>query len=126
MSITITGEQRDALYEQLVIRLTGLNDVYIAAEQENFEEAEALSGEFVDCLTLLNSDLGWGDQREGPIRLSSPPDRLRRVLSSLKQRAEGEDRQEAELRAEVQVRQERNRAMRETCEQLLAELEDGA
>ena len=122
MSITITREQRDVIYERLLTRLTGINDIYIAAREEDFGAAKRLSGEFADYLLILNDDLGWGDHLEGSVRLTSSPDRLRRALSRLKQLAEAEDRQEAELRAEVQERQERNRVMRETCEQLLAEL----
>lgn len=126
MSITITGEQRDVLYEQILIRLTGIGDVCIAAEEGDFDTAQTLSGEFADYLLLLHEGLGWGDRHEGPARLTSAPAVLRRALSRLVRRAEAEDPQEAELaelRAEVEERQERNRMTRETCERLLAELE---
>lgn len=128
MSITITGEQRDVLYEQILIRLTGISDVYLTAEEGDFDAAQSLSGEFADYLLLLHEGLGWGEHHEGPVQLSSSPEVLRRALSRLMRRVEVQDPQEAELaelRAEVEERQERNRMTRETCEQLLAELGEG-
>jgi hypothetical protein len=125
MSMTITGEQRDVLYEQVLIRLTGISDVYIAVEEGDFDAAQGLSGEFADYLLLLHEGLGWGDHHEGPVQLTASPDVVRRVLGRLMCRVDAQDPQEAELaelRAEVEGRQERNRMTRETCEQLLAEL----
>lgn len=120
---TITAEQRDALYEHILIRLTGVNDINIALEQGDFEEASRLSDEFADCLRLLHDGLGWGDTAQGTIELKAPADVVRRSLSRVRERAEAEDRLEAEESAELEARRRQNRLVRETCSLVLAELE---
>lgn len=62
--MTINPEQRDALYASIIVRLTGINDVYLAVEEGEFEVADRLSSEFADYLRLLHDDLGWGDRRQ--------------------------------------------------------------
>ena len=119
---TITAEQRDALYEHILVRLTGINDINIALDQGDFAEAAALCDEFADCLRLLHDDLGWGDASQGLVELESPADVVRRALSRMKQRAETEDRLEARESAELEERRRQNRLVRETCSSVLAEL----
>ena len=51
--ITITVEQRDALYDQILDRLSGIGDIELAIQTENYEGAERLSQEYVDDLRLL-------------------------------------------------------------------------
>lgn len=119
----ITAEQRDALYEHIVVRLTGVNDINIALEQGDFAEAARLCDEFGDFLRLLHDDLGWGDKAQGAVELTSPPNVIRRSLARVKQRAETEDRLEAEESAELEERRSQNRLVRETCSLVLAELE---
>lgn len=121
---TITAEQRNALYEHILVRLTGVNDINIALEQGNFEEASRLSDEFADCLRLLRDGLGWGDSAQGSIELKAPADVVRRSLSRVKERAESEDRLEAEESAELETRRSQNRLVRETCSLVLADLEN--
>ncbi|MDX6633909.1 MAG: hypothetical protein QOF06_112 [Solirubrobacterales bacterium] len=55
----LTPDERDALYRSLIVRLTGINDVYIAIEAEDWDLAERLSREFSDLLRLAQ-DLGLG------------------------------------------------------------------
>lgn len=121
--LTITAEQRDALYEHIVVRLTGVNDINIALEQGGFEEASRLSDEFADCLRLLHDGLGWGDAAQGSTELKAPADVVCRSLSRVKERAETEDQLEAEESAELEARRRQNRLVRETCGLILAELE---
>jgi len=121
---TITAEQRDALYEHILARLTGVNDINIALGQGDFEEASRLSEEFADCLRLLHDGLGWGDSAQGSIELKAPADVVRRSLSRVKERAESEDRLEAEESADLEARRKQNRLVRETCSRVLGELED--
>jgi hypothetical protein len=121
--LTITAEQRDVLYEHILVRLTGINDINIALDQEDFAEAAALCDEFADCLRLLHDDLGWGDKSQGSIELKAPADVVRRSLSRVKERAETEDRLEAKESAELEERRRQNRLVRETCSFVLSELE---
>jgi hypothetical protein len=122
--LTITAEQRDALYEHILVRLTGINDINIALENEDFGEASRLSDEFGDYLRLLHDGLGWGESAQGPVELSAPTDVVSRSLVRMRERAEAEDRLEAEESAELEARRKQNRLVRETCSRVLGELED--
>ena len=81
MAPEITGEQRDALYEEIVTRLSGIDAVFRVVINGEFEAAQRLARDFADDLQLLVADLGWGERTDRPaIELTSPPDVLRRVL----------------------------------------------
>ena len=123
MSLTITAAQRDALYDQILDRLSGIGDIEVAIRAENYEIAERLGREYSDDLRLLLDDLGLGDREHGPIELSAPAEVLRRVLPRLRQLAQAYTAsQEAEL-IEVTEIMERNRLVAEACETVLAGLE---
>ncbi|MBA3261548.1 MAG: hypothetical protein H0T69_03560 [Thermoleophilaceae bacterium] len=64
MPLTISREQRDAIYELVVTHLTGIGDVWIELDNHDFPTAKRLAREFVEDLHLLN-DLGLtrGDLR---------------------------------------------------------------
>jgi hypothetical protein len=117
----ISAEERDALYALIVSRLTGLPDVLLAIEAEDWVASERLSVEFAAYLRLLQ-DLGWGDEGTGAV-LTTPPDLLRRALLQLKECAEMEDRGEAEERKELAEHENRNQLVRKVCAQHLADLE---
>ena len=117
--ITITVEQRDALYDQILDRLSGIGDIELAIQTENYEGAERLSQEYVDDLRLLLEDLGFGDGSGEPVALGSSPELLRRGLSRLREQAvrhaesiEPEWLEACELR-------ERNRWVSEACTAVL-------
>lgn len=77
----ITREERDALYEQVVTRLTGMDDVRVAAERGDFDAADRLAREYRDYLTVLVNDLGWGTvQQRERIMLVTPREVLRRFF----------------------------------------------
>jgi hypothetical protein len=61
MSLTITAAQRDALYDQILDRLSGIGDIELAIQLENYDAAERLGREYSDDLRLLLEDLGIGD-----------------------------------------------------------------
>lgn len=123
MTATITHEQRDALYDQILDRLSGIEDVWLAASTGRHETADRLSREYSDELRLILDDLGWGD---GPdvemIGLKTASDVLRRVFGRLHDTV-------AEERAHRQVDwienrelEERNRLVSEACESVLEAL----
>jgi hypothetical protein len=119
---TITTAQRNVLYDDILVRITAIGDVLTVIERGEFDKAQKLADEFADYLRLLADDLGWGKLPEANIELKSPSEVLRRSMERLRRIAEIEDKEESEERAEVQAREARNVLMRETCDQLLAEL----
>jgi hypothetical protein len=126
MRITISTEQRDALYDQILDRLSGIGDIEIAVQAGKFETAERLGREFSDDLRLLVDDLGFGDGGSEPIELTSPPEVLRRALPRLRELAVGHSAsQEAEL-AEIRLIGDRSRLIAEACANVLDELGDTA
>jgi hypothetical protein len=121
MSLTITAVQRDALYDQILDRLSGIGDIEVAIQAERYEAAERIGREYSDDLRLLD-DLGIGDRNRDPVELTAPPEVLRRVLPRLRELAE---RHTSGLEPElIEVSQvvERNRIVSEACESVLAGL----
>ncbi|HEX2391981.1 MAG TPA: hypothetical protein VHI77_03585 [Solirubrobacterales bacterium] len=84
MPITISAAQREVLYVQVLDHLSGLGDLWLAIEGEDYPRADALGHAFADDLRLLLEDLGWPDREElpsgGRVELTMPPDDLRRVI----------------------------------------------
>jgi hypothetical protein len=123
MSVRITAAERDALYEQIIVRLSGIDDVWMAAEAEDFPRANRVAREFSDDLRLLLDDLGWGASSSEPLELVTPPDVLRRVCTRLRGRAEAQRETEEEERAQWQQREEQTQRVLEACRRVLGELE---
>jgi hypothetical protein len=122
MPPTISAQQRDALYNQIVDRLSGIDDIRLAIDAGNFDAAERLGREFSDLLRLVGDDLGWGTGGAGTIELSTLPDVLRRALARLREMAASHDRSNQELRDELRENEGRNRLVVEACDGALAEL----
>lgn len=123
MTLTITAEQRDALYDQILDRLSGIGDIEIAIDAEDYDRAERLGREFSDDLRLLLDDLGLGDGSGDPVELSSPPAMLRRVLPRLRELAEAHSSALEEEVAETKKLKDRNLLVAEVCEVVLANLD---
>ena len=120
---TITAKQRDALHEQILIHLSGIEDVWIAVRSEDFETADRLGRDYSDDLCLLINDLGWGEgSRDAPIELTTPPDVLRRVFNRLRETAARQEADEATERAEAKRFEEQNRVVAEVCREVLTSL----
>ena len=123
--ITISGEQRDALYKEVLTHLNGVDDLRLAIEDDkDFERADRLAREITDNLRLIFDGLGWGE-RSGAVKLTTPPDDLRRILGRLK-------REMAERYEEERPEQEAFRAnwdhtalVRDTCDEVLGQLRGG-
>lgn len=122
MSVRITAAERDALYEQILVRLSGIDEVWIAAEARDFPRADEVAREFGDYLILILEDLGWGGSGGEPLELTSPPEVLRRVCARMQARAEAEQEREEAERAESLEREERTRQVLSTCRRVLEEL----
>jgi hypothetical protein len=125
MTPTITAEQRNALYDQILDRLSGIGDIELAIHSENYDVAERLGQEYSDDLRLLLDDLGLGDGNGEPVELTASPEVLRRVLPRLRQLADGHTAGLEPEWIEIATVRERNRLVSEACEAVLASL-DGA
>ena len=79
MPVTITGAQRDAVYELVITRLTAIGDVWLSVKRREFADAKKLGGEFAEDLRLLE-DLGWAETIDHePVVLTQPPQELARL-----------------------------------------------
>jgi hypothetical protein len=122
MSLAISAEQRDALYDQILDRLSGIGDIELAIGAERYEEAERIGREYSDDLRLLLDDLGIGAGGEA-VELTSPPEVLRRVLPRLRRIAEGHTAGLQAAFAEAREIERRNRLVAEACTSVLEGLE---
>ncbi|HET7445014.1 MAG TPA: hypothetical protein VFJ57_10185 [Solirubrobacterales bacterium] len=125
MAITITAKQRDALYEEILTRFSGIDVIYRAAQDGDLEKAQERGREYADLLLLVLNDLGWGDSTASSddIELTSAPNVLRRSLSYLLGSAADqlalEEREQARGRAEMSEVQ----LIVDTCIDVLKELD---
>lgn len=125
MNIAISREERDVLYNRIVLRLNGIEAVHFAIEAKDWATAQHLGEEFSDLLRLVCSDLGWGEGADAQLTLTTPPDVLRRAARVLRQMATLErEQREAERDEAVQELDEAKR-LEETCERILGDLGDG-
>lgn len=123
MPITITAEQRDALYDDVLTHLSGLDGLWQAINTEDYDTADRLGREFTDDLRLIRNDLGWGDETDEPVELTLQSDVLRRVLTLLRDRAEryAHGEQAAAL-TEAREAQGQSLFVVEICDSVLAAL----
>lgn len=115
----ISAPERDALYDQIFVRLSGIDEVWLAAEAGDFERADRAARQFCDDLRLIIDDLGWGEGSGEPLELATPPEVLRRVCARIQGRAEAEQALEEAERARSAAREERVEALLETCRRVL-------
>lgn len=101
MSITLSAEHRDALYGLVLIRLSGLGDLWPIVDREDFDEADRLGREFSDALRLILDQLGWGDGGDA-VTLTMPRADLERIFGRLREHAERARRQREQELAEEQ------------------------
>lgn len=124
MTIRISAAHRDALYGQLLDRLSGIGDIWIAASQEDFDAASRLGREYSDVLRLILDGLGWGDGPGPSVELTAPSQVLERTFGRLRDTATILQESEECERAALRDREERNRLVIEVCETVLGRLED--
>lgn len=123
MTLTLTSLQRDLLYDQLLDRLSGIGDIWLAIDAEDFEGADRLGREFIEDLTLISDDLGWGEGNRDPVELTTPPEILRRALSRHCDLALKRDASEVLERRELTIAKEHNEAIVQACRDVMAELD---
>jgi hypothetical protein len=123
MALTITAEQRDALYDQILDRLGGIDDVRIVVQNDDFEAAERLGREYSDDLRLVLDDLGFGEGTGEQVELTSPPDVLARVLTRMREHASTHAESVEAEQGEAREMETRNRLVVEACGNVLADLD---
>jgi len=127
MAVTITAEQRDALYDRILDRLSGIEDVWLAASSADYDTADRLGREYSDELRLVLDDLGWGGRPgDEDVELTTDPDVLRRVFGRLRDSTAGERAAQATSWAEGRVLEHRNRLVGEACAAVLDALGDAS
>ena len=73
MSVRITAAERDALYEQIYVRLSGIDEVWMAAEAGGLRSGPTgWRASSRDDLRLILDDLGWGEGSGEPLELTTP------------------------------------------------------
>jgi hypothetical protein len=121
-AITITAEQRDALYKEIYIGLSGIGDVWLAVCAADYDKAAELGRNYSDDLRLLLDDLGWGEGSEADVELTTASEVLRRVLGRLRRSAQRHGvRVDIEL-AKARKDHDHSQLVVETCDLLLERL----
>lgn len=124
MTIAITAEQRDALYELILVNLSGIEDVWIAASQEDYDTAARLGRAYSDDLRLILDDLGWGEGEGEAVELRSDPEVLRRIFTRLLDTRAGQREAEQARRAEAREAERQLRLVDEACARVLSRLDE--
>jgi hypothetical protein len=125
MSVRISAAERDALLEQIHARLTGIDDVWTAANAGDWELAERVAQGFSEELRLVVGDLGWGESGVETLELTTAPEVLRRVLARMQKQGDDRRRVEEEERADLRLREEGTAHLLAVCRRVLGELEEG-
>jgi hypothetical protein len=125
MTVTLTAEEREALYEELYVGLTGIDAVWLAASSGDVEKAQELARRYCDDLRLLAEDLDWGEGAGESLELTAPPEVLHRVFTRLHEAAQAQRREIARERSEVEEREEQAQRLLATCERVLGAMSGG-
>lgn len=126
MRIRLSAAHRDALYEQILDRLSGIGDLWVTIDSEDYETATRLGWEVSDSLRLILEDLGWGRGPGRSIDLTCPPDVLLRLFAGLRETAVRQGASEAAEWADSRASEERNRLVTEACDTVLTGLAGGS
>jgi aminoglycoside phosphotransferase family enzyme len=87
--IVLNRKQRNAVYQDVLNRLSAIGDIYILIEQGEHAEARRLRAQFDEELRLLD-DLGWAkDDPADSYPLTMPLAQLARVIRRLHERSSG-------------------------------------
>lgn len=124
ITATISGKQREAIYQFVLERLSRLADLPLAVKREDFDTARRLAREFSGDFRLLE-DLGWGEDERRDVALTMPPKGLAETLRRLHADAEGAlsgSPGEREAREAEEALRRRHQLVLDTASGLLVEL----
>lgn len=123
MGITISAEQRDAVYSLVLDELNAFEDLRLAYEADDVETSYRLGRRVGDGLRLIvDGGLGWGTRAAGPIELTLPPDDLRRIFANLRRNAIGLYEAMRPEQEELQAEWAEIKQVQETCSEVLGQL----
>lgn len=124
-TVTITADQREAVYSYVHDRLSALGDVLKSIERGDYATAERMGGEFRQDFQLLDA-LGWQPQDgRDEFSLTMGADDLASLIDRLRKDATGTLSESPEERETTEAEEQfkaRSHLIRETCEGLLREL----
>jgi hypothetical protein len=83
----ISRDERDLLFDRILIRLNGLDAVQLAVGDEDWDTAAALAEEYGALMAVVCADLKWGPQQGMKFQLNSPPDLLARAIRVIEREA---------------------------------------
>lgn len=87
MAIRIDREQRDAIYAEVMLDLSGTGDIQIELDNDDYDAARRHRRRFEDDMRLLD-DIGWEPEADGEeFELSMAADQLARTLRHLNENA---------------------------------------
>lgn len=120
-SVTISGRQRNLLYKPTLDFLSVADDVYLAAINGRYEEANRLGRQTCEELTFILGDLGWRERRaDEVIQVITPPSIVRGVVSRILDGARHEVFEGTQ--AEIRKLESEAGELRSACEDILAVL----
>jgi hypothetical protein len=128
-TITISGQQRDGLYELVRNHLGSVGDLWDALERDkDFATAARLGLEFGEDFELLE-DIGWGeDEGRESFELTMPVHDLTELLKRLHGEAEqilvGKEGTERQAREDDRATDERYLRGLDACEELLVRIDE--
>lgn len=122
MVLTFTIDQRNAVRDSIVDRLSGIGDIPVLIARSDFDGARKLGEEYADDLRLLNDGLGWGEEATSAVQVDLSADLLERALSRHCHFALMVEAGEIAERADLTRNQEASLFLVETCSRLLAEI----
>lgn len=118
---TITAAQRDAIYQQIIDRLSVAGNLSMLVEQNDLGAARRLARELTDNLALVLEALGWSETISGgAVELALPADQLRRTFARLRERASEQREESSQGVVEAPTLHERSSIVIEACDQVLA------
>jgi hypothetical protein len=128
-TITISGPQRNGLYELVRNHIGSVGDLWDALERNrDFATAARLGLEFGEDFQLLE-DIGWGEEeRRESFELTMPVHDLTELLKRLHGEAEqvlvGKEGTERQAREDERATEERYLRGLDACEELLVNLDE--
>jgi hypothetical protein len=128
-TITISGPQRDGLYELVRNHLGSVGDLWDALERDkDYATAARLGLEFGEDFELLE-EIGWGeDESRESFELTMPVHDLTELLKRLHGEAEqvlvGKEGTERQAREDERATEERYLRGLDACEELLVKLDE--
>jgi hypothetical protein len=124
VTVTISAEKRDALYEYVLDDLDRIEELRRAWERADTETCYTLGRIICDGLRLIMAGLGWGMQSGRPATVTMPPDDLRRILGRLRDRATVYHDWQRPEREELEAQWQRTVTAQEACDEALGALAD--